>query len=170
VEQITELLPRITVEEQPLKPQPYVCLGFAIENSICWISDVSYIPDDTWKVLEPMIDKGFAMLVVDCLGWKRHTSHFGIKDSVLTALRIGATVTYLIGFGHEIPHDDWTKICQYASGVPEPARGSSNYRVQRAMVLIDEAEEGKSIRPCMLPSYDGLRLRIKGRRVEETTL
>jgi len=170
-DQITELLPTITLESPVVKPQPYICLGFAIEHSVCWISDVSYIPPETWKSLDPLIEKGFAVLVVDCLGWKWHTSHFGIKDSFIAASKIGASSTYLIGFGHEIPHDDWMKICQYASGNPEPARASVNYRVERAMTMIDEAEsEGFSRRTTFLPSFDGQRLHLKGRAVEDTTL
>jgi len=170
-EQITELLPSITLETPTVKPKPYICLGFAIEHSICWISDVSYIPPETWKTLQPLIEKGFAVLVVDCLGWKLHASHFGIKDAVLTASRIGATSTYLIGFGHEIPHDDWTKICQYASGDPEPARASDNYRVGKAMGMIDEADsEDFERNTSFLPCFDGQRLHIKGREVDDTTL
>lgn len=170
VEQIVELLPSIRIEETPIKPQPYVCLGFAIENSICWISDVSFVPDETWKALEPRIEKGFAVLVVDCLGWKWHTSHFGIKESVETASRVGASANYLIGFGHEIPHDDWVKICKYASGIPEPAMKSENYRVQKAILQIDDAEKAIYKKPHMTPSYDGLRLHINGKSVSETPL
>jgi hypothetical protein len=135
------------------------------------MSDVSYIPADTWNTLEPLIDKGFAVLVVDCLGWKWHTSHFGIKEAVLSASRIGAASTYLIGFGHEIPHDDWMKICQYASGEPDPARASDNYRVEKAMLMIDEAEsDGLKRETSYLPCFDGQRLHIKGRSVKDTTL
>jgi hypothetical protein len=38
------------------------------------------------------------------------------------------------------------------------------------MLKIDEAEESVSQRPCMLPSYDGLRLIIEGRSVKEYPL
>jgi hypothetical protein len=34
------------------KNEPYFCLGFLFNKSIAYISDVAYIPDSTWKLLE----------------------------------------------------------------------------------------------------------------------
>jgi hypothetical protein len=32
--------------------QPYFCLGFLFNRTLAYISDVSFIPDSTWKLLE----------------------------------------------------------------------------------------------------------------------
>ena len=34
------------------KKEPYYCLGFLFNRSIAYVSDVSFIPESTWKLLE----------------------------------------------------------------------------------------------------------------------
>ncbi|KAG8737240.1 hypothetical protein FRC10_008410 [Ceratobasidium sp. 414] len=68
------------------------------------MSDVSYIPEGAWEVIKAR-SNSFEVFIVDCLKLEHHISHFGIKEVVEAAKRVNAQQTYVVGFGHEIPHD-----------------------------------------------------------------
>ncbi|KAH9835841.1 beta-lactamase-like protein [Rhodofomes roseus] len=135
--------------------QPYLCLGFMIQDAITYISDVSYIPEHVWTMFESR-GKVPPVFVLDCLRILSHTSHYGIEDSVRTARRMKAKRTYLLGFSHDLQHDDWVTIAEAAGG--ENHEGSK-------LALIDEhrlrgLREGDPV--WVRPAFDGLRVFVSG--------
>jgi len=58
-------------------------------KKLVYMSDVSHIPDDKWAIIQskqPGDDNPLPVLVVDCLGLKPHTSHYGFGDTVDTEM------------------------------------------------------------------------------------
>jgi hypothetical protein len=101
---------------------PYVCLGFRFDDKVVYLSDVSYIPEDVWRLLEGAPDttrNGTAspddgdnvappeVFVIDCLRLLPHASHFGVAQAISAALRLRPKRTYLTGFAHKVTHDSW---------------------------------------------------------------
>jgi hypothetical protein len=115
------------------------------------MSDVSFIPDDAWALLDSA-KKPMPVLVLDCLRLMAHTSHMGIQEAVATVRRFNPTRTYLIGFGHDISHDEYVTVGKAAGeeGSIDTARMSTAER--RGVKRIGE---GKPV--WIRPSHDGLR-------------
>ncbi|EIN13400.1 hypothetical protein PUNSTDRAFT_94447 [Punctularia strigosozonata HHB-11173 SS5] len=136
--------------------QPLLCFGFRIGDAVLYISDVSHIPDDVWPLL---LAPPPAILALDCLHIAPHTSHFGLEQAVAAARRIGAARTYLLGFGHEVSHEEYVTIGEAAGGRRvEDVSGLS--AAEREGVAIVQ-KEGEPI--WMRPAFDGLQVRIRGR-------
>ncbi|KAK2461686.1 hypothetical protein APHAL10511_006149 [Amanita phalloides] len=131
--------------------QPYTCFGFKIQNEIAYISDVSFVPQDVWPLLESI-----SVLVLDCLGLEAHASHFGLKEAIQTARRVGAHRTYLTGFGHRVSHEEYVTIGEMMEGAERVAKTENE---QRAAALIGQ---GKTV--WLRPAHDGLRV-VVGRGV-----
>jgi len=146
------------------KFHPYITLGFAFDQAICWISDVSFIPEETWDILKrhSLLNSKLPVLVVDCLGITSHTSHFGLKDSVTAISRIGAQKSYLIGFGHRVPHEAWTRICESIerNGNHEGYVDDISETVNKGLGIVNPEHLRQSL--YIRPSYDGLRLNVSG--------
>jgi hypothetical protein len=107
-------------------PSPYYCLGFLFNCKIAYLSDVSFVPEEVWSLLEAectlpaewrpktagcaALDESLnkldvatkqtkpviQALVIDCLRIETFTSHFGLGEAVATARRMGALRTYLV--------------------------------------------------------------------------
>lgn len=127
--------------------QPYLCFGFKIEEEIAYISDVSFIPEDVWPLLESL-----SVLVLDCLGLRPHTSHLGIEESIKIARRIGATRTYLTGFGHRVSHDEYVTLGEMVGGTDKGVDKMTENERQGAELI----GQGKGI--WLRPAHDGLRV------------
>jgi phosphoribosyl 1,2-cyclic phosphodiesterase len=112
---------------------PYLWFGFKIQDTIVYISDVSYIPEEAWTVLEaPRTDRrALPVFVLDCLG--------------------------LTGFGHEVTHDDYVTIGEVAGGKSYADTAKLTAIEQRGISLI---EEGVSV--WLRPAHDGLRVFVDG--------
>lgn len=132
-------------EKEEALIQPYTCFGFKIQNEIAYISDVSFIPEDVWPLLESI-----PVLALDCLRLEPHTSHFGIVEAVETARRVKAGRTYLTGFGHYVSHDEYVAIGEVVGGAQREA-GTENER--RGAELISA---GMPV--WTRPAHDGLRV------------
>jgi hypothetical protein len=52
------LLIRVTLEGQNETIHPYICFGFKIQDALVYLSDVSYIPEGTWSMLEAQREYG----------------------------------------------------------------------------------------------------------------
>ncbi|KAG6335629.1 hypothetical protein ID866_3465 [Astraeus odoratus] len=116
------------VGTSPAKIQPYWCFGFIIQSSIIYMSDVSFIPHDAWGIIESGKRRP-TLVVVDCLRLRGHTSHMGVREAAATIRRIDAQRSYLIGFSHDLLHDEWVAIGEAAgqeridrSGVSKSSR------------------------------------------------
>lgn len=145
--------------EKPI--QPYLCLGFVINDCVTYISDVSHIPEDVWDFIQPKANgHGGAnvppVFVLDCLRPKPHTSHLGINESVQYARRMGAQRTYLTGFGHEVSHEEYKRVLEAVGGkeIPVTERSASEEK------CLEFIQEGKEL--WVRPAFDGLRVFVNG--------
>ena len=136
--------------------RPYMSHGFKIQDSVIYLSDVSWISEESWAVLnQPSISNPshqYDVAIVDCLRPQPHISHYGIKEAVNVARRINAKRTYLTGFAHEVSHDEYVTLGKCVGGkvVENPT--------DRERRCIDLVDEGKDI--WLRPSHDGLRIEI----------
>lgn len=136
--------------------RPYLCHAFKIQDSVIYLSDVSWISEESWAVLnQPSVDDPshqYAVAVVDCLRPLAHISHYGIREAVNVARRINAQRTYLTGFGHEVAHDEYVTIGEYVGG-----KAADDPTVIEKY-CIDLVDEGEHI--WLRPSHDGLRFEV----------
>ncbi|KAI9444963.1 beta-lactamase-like protein [Lactarius indigo] len=135
---------------------PYLCHAFKIQDSVIYLSDVSWISDESWAVInQPSVNNPshrYAVAIVDCLRPIAHISHYGIREAVNVARRINAQRTYLIGFGHEVSHEEYVTIGEHVGGktIDNPTAIEKQ--------CIDLVDEGKKI--WLRPSHDGLRFEV----------
>jgi len=135
---------------------PYLCHAFKIKDSVIYLSDVSWISDESWAVInQPSIDDPshrYAVAIVDCLRPIAHISHYGIREAVNVARRINAKRTYLTGFGHEVSHEEYATIGEYVGGKTIESLTAMEKH------CIDLVDEGEKI--WLRPSHDGLRFEV----------
>ncbi|PCH33347.1 hypothetical protein WOLCODRAFT_111660 [Wolfiporia cocos MD-104 SS10] len=141
-----------TIPTEPTKQiHPLLCFGFVIQDAVTYISDVSHIPDDVWAMLQSR-ETVPPVLVLDCLRLLPHTSHLSVTESIAVARRTNAKRTYLLGFSHELPHEDYVIIGEAAAG---------NECKRSDLTLIEEykLEEIREGLPLWVrPAFDGLRV------------
>ncbi|GAA6020469.1 hypothetical protein JCM10207_000013 [Rhodosporidiobolus poonsookiae] len=109
---------------------PLICLGFVIEESVLYMSDVSYIPEETWTYLSLHLSLPSASglfpspsppaqplprllaLLIDCTHpTSPGPSHFALPQAVATARRLGVRGrTYLTDLGHHYSHQGWVRV------------------------------------------------------------
>ncbi|GJJ09562.1 hypothetical protein Clacol_003785 [Clathrus columnatus] len=150
----SNLLPPIHFgERKPSDGLPYFSMGFVLVD-IVYISDVSHIPDYTWDWILAVKNMQYTALIVDCLRIKPHISHFGLAQAVATARKLGAQRTYMVGFSHEILHDDWERLGKYFqnSRTITPSHGDTNHTITKA---VEDIPKEPSV--WIRPAYDGLR-------------
>ncbi len=135
---------------------PYLCHAFKIQDSVIYLSDVSWISEESWAVLnQPSASDHshqYAVTIVDCLRPAAHISHYGIREAVNVARRINAQRTYLMGFGHEVSHDEYVTVGEYVGG---KAVDNPTVKEKKCIDLIDEGR-----RIWLRPSHDGLRFEV----------
>ncbi|EJD04263.1 uncharacterized protein FOMMEDRAFT_121904 [Fomitiporia mediterranea MF3/22] len=142
---------------EPPRPEPYLCMGFKIQDAVVYISDVSLIPEDVYQFLlgSGNSDEStrIPVLVLDCLRIKSHTSHFGLKQSVDAVRRFKAKRSYLVGFTHDMTHEEYTEVLQSVEGLGDLSNMTEDVRNAIAMI---EGGDKQWVRPA----FDGLRLFI----------
>ncbi|KAF8334085.1 uncharacterized protein EI90DRAFT_3015134 [Cantharellus anzutake] len=92
---------------------------------------------------------------LDCLRTSPHSSHFGLLQALLTAHRLRPPRTYLVGFGHELTHAEWTLIGEtlHRFSAPEPVDDSKGVIVKTLEEMsFDESWEasGGGVRKRMM--------------------
>ena len=156
--------PPSTLPSTPTKPglsmladkvTPYIANGFLIQGSLIYISDASFIPDETWTLLEESRKRSGrpSVAIIDCLRPTAHTSHFGLREAVSTARKIGAVRSYCVGFDHEVSHASYEKIFGAVDG-QEDRDGWSETEQEG----IGRIEPGDPI--WIRPAYDGLKVTV----------
>ncbi len=75
-------------------------LGYRI-NDIAFCTDVSEIPQESWKHLE-----GLDYLVLDALRIKPHPTHFNLEQSLEAVERIKPKQTFLTHISHSLEHEE----------------------------------------------------------------
>ncbi|QRW00304.1 beta-lactamase superfamily protein [Ceratobasidium sp. AG-Ba] len=75
--------------------------------------------------------------------------------ALATARRLGAKRTYMVGFGHGIPHSDWVSIGEALEGkvIGEQAKRP---HVKKALEMVSPLKEGDGV--WIRPAYDGLQV------------
>ncbi|KAI0932604.1 hypothetical protein AcW1_000320 [Taiwanofungus camphoratus] len=141
--------PRTVVPSKQI--HPYLCFGFVIQDAVVYISDVSHIPEDVWALLQSTW-KVPPVLVLDCLRVQKHTSHLSVSESLEVARRMDAQRTYLLGFSHEMSHDDYVAVGEAAGG-KELSETELALLKQRDLEC---AYKGRQI--WVRPAFDGLRV------------
>lgn len=144
--------------------QPYLCFGFKIREEIVYISDVSHIPDDSWKIIRsPQSQSQLPVCILDCLRLRSHPSHFGLVESVLTARKIDAKRTYFTGFSHDVGHDEYVTIGEIIGGAKKGEKPLTLNEIQGAGMI----ELGENI--WVRPAHDGLRVYAEDGLVRDST-
>jgi len=140
---------------------PYLCHAFKIQDCVIYLSDVSWISEESWAVInQPSVNNPshqYAVAIVDCLRPIAHISHYGIREAVNVARRINAQRTYLTGFGHEVSHEEYVTIGEYVGG-----RGINNPTAMEKYCM-DLVDEGEKI--WLRPSHDGLGFEVSSEGV-----
>lgn len=120
-----------------------------------YMSDVSHIPEDTWSLLEQNSGRPLPVFVCDCLRLHAHASHMGLGEAIATSRRLGASRTYLVGFGHELSHDEYITIGEVAGGNCENRLDDMSIMERKGLDLIGD---GKPL--WIRPAHDGLRVLV----------
>ena len=161
-------------DEQELltpKREPFICLGFKINDQIIYMSDVSFIPEHVWATMlpdeasrDPRVHN-IPVFVVDCLRLERQSTHFGVQDAVKAARRMNATRSYFTDICHDVSHDELEQIGRWVGDPKSVNRAEVSENVKRGL---DLAGDGPA---CFVrPAFDGLRLLIgKDGSVEESS-
>ncbi|KIY65899.1 hypothetical protein CYLTODRAFT_455891 [Cylindrobasidium torrendii FP15055 ss-10] len=158
----------LTTEKEVIVP--YYCLGFKISDSIVYISDTSFIPEDAWKIILPKEGEKLPLFVLDLLSIKGHISHFGIAQAVETIRRMRARRTYLLGFSHEVTHSEWTRMFEVISAgksLSSTGKGWLDNITPRELEGIERAmhnHQGNDTHWAR-PAFDGLRVWVSANRV-----
>ena len=87
-----------TVTPLRLRHGVFDVLGFRFGN-VAYCTDTNCIPDETWPLLE-----GLDVLVLDCLRFTRHPTHFSLDEALVAAVRAGARRTLLVHMAHDVRH------------------------------------------------------------------
>ncbi len=79
-------------------------IGFRIKN-FAYITDVSKIPEKTYKYLENL-----DVLVLDALRIEKHPTHFNLAQAISEAKKINAKRTFFTHISHSLEHGKTEKI------------------------------------------------------------
>ena len=75
-------------------------LGYRVGN-FAYLTDVSRIPDESLKKLE-----GVRVIALDGLRYKRHSTHFSLREAAEVALNLGVDQAHIIHMCHDVDHDE----------------------------------------------------------------
>ncbi len=97
------------IKEQGIIPIPIMhgeipILGYRM-NSLSYLTDASYIPEKSIKLLE-----GTKILIVNALRWETHPTHFNIEEALKLCEIIKPEKTYFIHLTHHFLHERDSKI------------------------------------------------------------
>ncbi|KAF9023406.1 hypothetical protein BDZ89DRAFT_1069893 [Hymenopellis radicata] len=142
---------------------PYFCLGFKIQKDIVYISDTSLIPEDVWELILPPKDQSIPLFIIDTLHLRPFISHLGIGGAIEAVRRMRATRSYLIGFSHEVTHDEWTRITEVVTaGKPlgQDAWLDNMTACEKEGVSLVMDDNKENTPAWVRPAFDGLRVWI----------
>ncbi|ORX79151.1 hypothetical protein BCR32DRAFT_234467 [Anaeromyces robustus] len=94
----------IPVHHGTFKDQPFICLGFRVDD-FSYISDAVKIPDDSFELI-----KGSSVIILDALRYKSHKSHFSVDEALDELIKLKPSKTcYLTGMAHYLEHEQLSK-------------------------------------------------------------
>jgi len=74
--------------------------GYKINSNAAYITDCSFISEDSIKVL-----RGIKILILGALRYREHATHFNIKQALELIKKISPERAYLTHLSHDIDHD-----------------------------------------------------------------
>lgn len=86
----------VKVDPIPVMHGKYEILGYRI-GKMAYLTDVSDISDASMEKLQNL-----DILLLDCLRYRYHPTHFNLDQAIAWAGKIGARATYLIHMTHEL--------------------------------------------------------------------
>ncbi len=102
-----EILNEIAIQTIHVMHGDLPILGYRIGN-FGYVTDCSLLEETSMELL-----KGVEVLILDCLRYREHYSHFSYNEAVQVAKKIGAHQTYLTHMSHEMGlHTDIVKNSQ----------------------------------------------------------
>ncbi|KAF9462236.1 beta-lactamase-like protein [Collybia nuda] len=146
----------------PEKREIFLSFGYKIDNQLVYISDASFIPEESWDIISSEASGYVPVCVLDCLQLKPHISHFHLAESVASARRIGAARTYLTGFCHAATHEEYVAMGEIVGGALKDQAETSALRTKGFSL-----EKGVPI--WIRPAHDGLRVTINNGIVWDET-
>ncbi len=75
-------------------------LGFRI-NNVAFCTDVSFIPDESWPLLE-----GLDILILDALRNHPHPTHFSVKQALEVVDKVQPKKAYFTHISHSLEHEE----------------------------------------------------------------
>ncbi|MCK8816076.1 MBL fold metallo-hydrolase [Natroniella sulfidigena] len=75
-------------------------LGYRI-NDFAYITDCSFIPEETFKLLE-----GVQLLILGTLRYRPHPTHFNLEESLEVIERLNVPQAYLTHLSHKFEHNN----------------------------------------------------------------
>lgn len=141
----------------PNQGEEFLCFGFIIHDAVMYISDASRIPNHVLDYLrKSQSPNGHKppVLILDCLSLNSHRSHLSLSESVRYARQINAQKTYLVGFSHNVAHDEYETLLKAVSSGRPPQEMTD--AVRRGLEQLDLNGDRIWIRPA----FDGLRILV----------
>lgn len=88
----------LTITPIPLFQHTLPIYGYRVGN-LCYITDCSRVPDESWALLE-----GLDALIVNALRPDPHPTHFSVSQALEFAARVGAKRTIFTHMNHELEY------------------------------------------------------------------
>ncbi|CUU34544.1 MAG: MBL fold metallo-hydrolase [Armatimonadetes bacterium] len=89
----------ITVEPLRVFHGEMPILAFRVGN-FAYVTDVSYIPPDTWERLQ-----GLELLILDALRYQPHPTHYNLEQAIEVAQKLGAKRTLFTHMTHDFDYE-----------------------------------------------------------------
>lgn len=94
----------VSITPIPVLHGNWPILGYRIGN-VAYITDVSLIPESS---LEKLVN--LDILLLSCLRFASHPSHFGVQEALATAKKIAARRTIFIHMTHELEYHAFSQM------------------------------------------------------------
>lgn len=93
----------VRIQPVPLIHGHLRTLGFRM-NDVAFCTDVSEIPESSWKLLE-----GLDVLILDALHYEKHPTHFSIFEALRAIERLRPRQAYLTHLSHRLDYTETNK-------------------------------------------------------------
>lgn len=90
----------VKIEPVAIKHGVLDIYGFIFNNKAAYITDCSYIPDNSLKQLNSL-----DVLIIGALRYKPHPTHFNIEQALGIIKKISPRRAYLTHLSHDVDHD-----------------------------------------------------------------
>ena len=91
---------KITIEAIEVKHGLINIYGYRINENAAYITDCSYISDESIKRL-----KGIKILILGALRYREHATHYNIEQAIDIIKKISPERAYLTHLSHDVDHD-----------------------------------------------------------------